>query len=147
MEPILATDTKPPARRNGREEPDQGSTGPAKARRRVLIVEDNLDTVHTLARLVQEMGHIADYAINGYAAMGLARRFRPDFILLDLGLPGMDGFDVCRRLKKEPGMEHTRFIAITGYAQEEYRQRSRAAGFDLHLTKPLDPRVLEKLLD
>jgi CheY-like chemotaxis protein len=147
MTPILATDSTPPGRRNNPDEASQGAPGRAKARRRVLIVEDNLDTVHTLARLVQEMGHVADYAINGYAAMELARRFRPDFVLLDLGLPGMDGFDVCRRLKNEPGMERTRFIAITGYAQEEYRQRSRAAGFDLHLTKPLDPRVLEKLLD
>jgi len=147
MTPALATDAKLPGRPGGKDAPDAASPGQEKVRRRVLIVEDNLDTVHTLARLVQEMGHIADYAINGYAAMELARRFKPDFILLDLGLPGMDGFDVCRRLKKEPGLEHSRFIAITGYAQEEYRTRSKAAGFDLHLTKPLDPRVLEKLLD
>ncbi len=125
---------------------DEVESAAQKARRRVLVVEDNLDTVHTLARVLQEMGHVVDYAINGYAAMELARRFKPDFILLDLGLPGMDGFELCRRLKRDEGLATTRFIAITGYAQEEYRQRSRDAGFDLHLTKPLDPRVLERLL-
>jgi CheY-like chemotaxis protein len=119
---------------------------PQKARRRVLVVEDNLDTVHTLARLLQEMGHVVDYAINGYAAMELAKRFKPDFILVDLGLPGMDGFELCRRLKREEVLAGTRFIAITGYAQEEYRQRAKDAGFDLHFLKPIDPRVLEQLL-
>ena len=112
----------------------------------MLVVEDNLDTVHTLARLLQEMGHVVDYAINGYAAMELAKRFKPDFVLVDLGLPGMDGFELCRRLKREATLAGTRFIAITGYAQEEYRQRAAAAGFDLHFLKPIDPRVLERLL-
>ena len=133
-------------RRNGHKPEDSAAPTPQKVRRRVLVVEDNLDTVHTLARLLQEMGHVVDYAINGYAAMELARRFQPDFVLLDLGLPGMDGFELCRRLKGEAGLVHTRFIAITGYALEEYRQRSKDAGFDMHLTKPLDPRVLEQLL-
>ena len=134
------------ASRKAAGESDEVEGGAQKVRRRVLVVEDNLDTVHTLARVLQEMGHVVDYAINGYAAMELARRFKPDFILLDLGLPGMDGFELCKRLKRDEGLATTRFIAITGYAQEEYRQRSRDAGFDLHLTKPLDPRVLERLL-
>jgi CheY-like chemotaxis protein len=140
----VAANSSGPAPKNGR--PADDATAPQKVRRRVLVVEDNLDTVHTLARVLQEMGHIVDYAINGYAGMELARRFKPDFILLDLGLPGMDGFELCRRLKREEGLAHTRYIAITGYAAEEYRQRSKDAGFDLHLTKPLDPRVLERLL-
>lgn len=127
------------------DEPQQGAV-PQKARRRVLVVEDNLDTVHTLARLLQEMGHVVDYAINGYAAMELAKRLKPDFILVDLGLPGMDGFELCRRLKREESLAATRFIALTGYAQEEYRQRAKEAGFDLHFLKPIDPRVLEQLL-
>jgi CheY-like chemotaxis protein len=124
---------------------EQGA-GTQKTRRRVLVVEDNLDTVHTLARLLQEMGHVVDYAINGYAGMELARRFKPDFVLIDLGLPGMDGFDLCRRLKREAGLADTRYIAITGYSQEDYRQRAKDAGFDMHFLKPLDPRVLEQLL-
>src|SRR3979409_2578086 len=70
--------------------------------RRVLVVEDNLDSVHTLAYLLSDMGHIVEYAINGYVALDVARRFRPDFALLDLGLPGMDGFKVGRQRRPDP---------------------------------------------
>lgn len=115
--------------------------------KRVLIVEDNLDSVHSLALLVQEMGHHVDYAINGYAALALAKRMRPDFVLLDLGLPGLDGFDVCKRIKGDPVLKTTRVIAITGYRQEEYRVKSKAAGCELHLVKPVDPKVFEQILD
>jgi two-component system CheB/CheR fusion protein len=114
--------------------------------RRVLVVEDNLDTVHTLSMLLREMGHEVKFAINGYAGVDIARSFRPEFVFLDLGLPGMDGFEVCKRLKAEPGMEKTRIIAITGYAQDEYRKRSQEAGCEIHLVKPLDPRFLDSLL-
>lgn len=117
------------------------------APKRVLIVEDNLDSVHSLVLLLQEMGHHVDYAINGYAALALAKRMRPHFVLLDLGLPGLDGFDVCRHLKGDPGTKAARVIAITGYRQEEYRTKAKAAGCELHLVKPVDPRVLEQLLD
>ncbi|HWA36354.1 MAG TPA: response regulator [Burkholderiales bacterium] len=116
------------------------------APRRVLIVEDHLDTVHTTARLLREQGHIVDYAINGYAALELAQRFQPDVIFLDLGLPGMDGFDLCGRLRREAGLERVRIFAVTGYAQEADRQRALAAGCDGHFAKPVDIRVLEKLL-
>jgi two-component system CheB/CheR fusion protein len=141
---------------------DQGSGGPnvaalkseadfasrkTLAPKRVLIVEDNLDSVHSLVLLLQEMGHQVDYAINGYAALALAKRMRPQFVLLDLGLPGLDGFDVCRRIKGDPGTKEARVIAITGYRQDEYRTRSKAAGCELHLVKPVDPKVLEQLLE
>jgi CheY-like chemotaxis protein len=115
--------------------------------KRVLIVEDNLDSVHSLALLVQEMGHHVDYAINGYAALALAKRMRPDFVLLDLGLPGRDGFDVCRRIKSDPWLKETRVIAITGYRQDEYRTKSKAAGCEIHLIKPVDPKVFEQILN
>lgn len=115
--------------------------------KRVLIVEDNLDSVHSLALLVQEMGHHVDYAINGYAALALAKRMRPHFVLLDLGLPGLDGFDVCRRIKDDPWLKETRVIAITGYRQDEYRTKSKAAGCEIHLIKPVDPKVFEQILN
>jgi two-component system CheB/CheR fusion protein len=114
--------------------------------RRILVVEDNLDTVHSLAFLLKDMGHEVEYAINGYAALDIARRMRPEFVFLDLGLPGMDGFEVCKRMKREPGLESTRIIAVTGYAQEEHRQRSQEAGCELHLIKPMDPAFLSSLL-
>jgi CheY-like chemotaxis protein len=114
--------------------------------RRVLLIEDNIDTVRSLAFLLSDMGHKVEYAINGYAGIEIARRFLPEFVLLDIGLPGMDGFDVCSRIKREPGLERTRVIAVTAWAQDEYRVRSRAVGCELHLVKPVPVRVLQDLL-
>src|SRR5215213_8909878 len=123
-----------------------GPTQTAAKPRRILIVEDNLDTVHSFALLLHDMGHKVEYAINGWVAIDVARRFRPQFVFLDLGLPGMDGFELCRRIKKEAGLESTRVIALTGYGQEEYRQRSSEAGCELHLLKPFDAKHIEDLL-
>ena len=114
--------------------------------RRILVVEDNLDSVHSLTLLLRDMGHYVEYAINGYAALDIAQRLRPEILFLDLGLPGMDGFEVCRRIRKEPGLGGARIIAITGYAQEEYRRKSHAAGCELHLIKPVSPQFLVSLL-
>jgi CheY-like chemotaxis protein len=117
------------------------------APKRVLIVEDNLDSVHSLVLLLQDMGHHVDYAINGYAALALAKRMRPQVVLLDLGLPGLDGFDVCKHIKADPGTRDARVVALTGYRQEDLQAKSKAAGCDLHLVKPIDPKVLEQLLE
>jgi CheY-like chemotaxis protein len=114
--------------------------------RHVLVVEDNLDSVHSLVFLLRDMGHHVDYAINGYAALEIAGRTRPEFVFLDLGLPGMDGFHVCKRMKSDPALTATRIIAITGYAGEDYRVRSKAVGCELHLVKPVTPQILEKIL-
>jgi CheY-like chemotaxis protein len=114
--------------------------------RRILVVEDNLDSVHSLTLLLRDMGHQVEYAINGYAALDTARRQRPEIVFLDLGLPGMDGFEVCTRIKHEPGLESTRVIAVTGYSADEHRVRSRAAGCELHLIKPVSPQFLVSLL-
>ena len=94
----------------------------------MLVVEDNIDTVRSFALLLREMGHEVEYAINGYAGLEVARRFRPEIVLLDLGLPGMDGFELCKRFKNDPVLRDARVIAVTGYAQEEYRTRALAAG-------------------
>ena len=115
--------------------------------RRVLVVEDNLDALHSLTYILRKEGHKVEFAINGYAALDIARRFRPEFVFLDLGLPGLDGFEVCSQLKSEAGFEVTRFIAVTGYAQEADRLRARAAGCELHIVKPADPLLLLKLLE
>jgi CheY-like chemotaxis protein len=114
--------------------------------KRVLIIEDNLDSVHTLALLVTDMGHVVEYAMNGYVGLDIALRFLPDFVLLDIGLPGLDGFEVCRRIKSKEILAHTRVIAVTGYAEDAYRARSRAVGCERHLVKPVPTRVLEELL-
>jgi two-component system, chemotaxis family, CheB/CheR fusion protein len=110
------------------------------------VVEDDIDSARSLTWILRDMGHVVEYAINGYVAVDIAAQFRPELVFLDLALPGMNGFEVCRRLKRQPGLEDTRIIAVTAYAQEEYRQRSKDAGCEGYIVKPLDPAVLNDLL-
>jgi CheY-like chemotaxis protein len=119
----------------------------ALAPKRILVVEDHLDSVHTLAFLLRDMGHTVEYAINGYVAVEIARHFRPDFVLLDLGLPGIDGFEVCRQMKRVPELSSTRVIALTALSQDEYRERATQAGCELYLVKPVKAAVLEHLFE
>ena len=113
---------------------------------RVLVVDDNLDTAETLRFLLRDMGHEVEFAINGRAALEVSRRFRPDLVFLDLGLPDFDGCELARLMKAEAGAERLRIIALTGRAGDEDRQRARDAGCDEFIVKPLDPRFLESLL-
>ena len=123
-------------------------SGPSEGaqRLRVLVVEDNLDQLRTLSMLLTLEGYEVDFAINRYAAIDVAERFKPDVILLDLGLPGLDGFDVCKWLRRHAGLERTHIIAVTGYGTEADRARSRAAGCEHHVTKPYDPQQLLALV-
>jgi len=114
--------------------------------RRILVVEANLDGVHSLVPLLRDMGHEVEYAINGYAALDVASRLRPEIVLLDLNLPGLSGFDVCRRIKANPALKAARVIALTAYTQDEYRQRATAIGCEQYPVKPVDPHELERLL-
>lgn len=116
------------------------------APKKVLVVEDNLDSVQVLVLLLRDMGHHVVYAINGKGALEVAKRMRPDFVLLDLGLPGIDGFEVCHQIKADPLLRSARVIALTAYGDEKHRIRSRAVGCEMHLLKPVSPRVLEELL-
>jgi CheY-like chemotaxis protein len=116
------------------------------ASRRVLLVEDHLDTVHSMAIMLKSMGHNVQFAINGFAAIDIARKFRPEFILLDIGLPDFKGDEIARQIKWEPGLEHTRIIAITGRSDDELRQRAIEAGCEELFVKPLSPVTLEELL-
>lgn len=111
----------------------------------VLVVEDNIDQAQTLCLLLESMGHRAEAATSGPAALDKARRVRPQVVLLDLGLPGLDGFEVARRLREEHG-EGMRIIAVTAYASDNDRRQSREAGCEIHLVKPADPRFIESLL-
>ncbi len=116
-----------------------------EGRRRVLVIEDNLDAVHSMAMLVRMMGHECEFAINGFAALQIAREFKPDLVLLDIGLPDVKGYDIAKQLRWEPGLEHTRIIAITALPEAD-RQRALDAGCDEFYRKPLDPVLLEQLL-
>ena len=126
--------------------PQLGSSRPAADRaRQILIVEDNADQAQTLKMFLSMRGHRLDIADSGPAAIELARRLRPDVVLLDLGLPGFDGFEVARRLRQEHGFA-MRIIAVSAYATENDRRQSLEAGCELHLVKPADPRFIESLL-
>lgn len=96
--------------------------------------------------LLREMGHEVDFAINGYVALDAVARTRPEFVFLDLGLPGLDGFHVCERIKRDPALASIRVIAITGYASAEYRARAAAAGCELFAAKPVSAEFFERLL-
>src|SRR5690606_8210696 len=112
----------------------------------ILLVEDNEDAAGALGELLAIWGHEVDIANEGPTALEKARRRPPDVVLLDIGLPGMDGYEVAKALRAEPGLERIRLIALTGYGQETDRRRSSLAGFDHHLVKPVDVDHLRRLL-
>jgi PAS domain S-box-containing protein len=117
------------------------------ARHRVLVVDDNEDAARSLARLlVRFHGQDVRVAHDGPSALELAATFRPEVVILDIGMPGMDGYEVARRLRSHPELRWPRLVALTGWGQEGDRQRSREAGFDCHLVKPVDPEALRALL-
>ncbi len=113
---------------------------------RVLVVDDNVDTANVIARLLKRAGHAAHLAYSGTEAIEVARTISPEVVLLDIGLPGADGYEVCRQLRAEPCCKGAKIIAISGYSQEEDRRRSKAAGFDHHLVKPVELQDLKALL-
>lgn len=114
--------------------------------RRVLVVDDNKDAADSMASLLRMQHHVVQTAYSGPAALGAARVFKPEIVFLDIGLPGMDGFEIARRLRQFPETRGSRLIALTGYGQEDDRRRSQEAGFDRHIVKPLDPHALSALL-
>src|SRR6266436_3797422 len=115
--------------------------GPA---RRVLVVEDNDDARETLRNLLHLFGHEVYEARDGDTGVEEARRLAPDVALIDIGLPGIDGYEVARRIRAD--VPRARLVAVTGYGQPDDLERARAAGFDAHLVKPLDPRQLQEVL-
>lgn len=123
------------------------STAPASVTAlRILIVDDNPDAGDSLAALLAISGHTVEVARSGPLGLEAARQLLPDVALLDIGLPGMNGYDLAQRLRNEPFGNEVTLIALTGYGQEDDRRRSAAAGFDHHLTKPADLAVLNELV-
>jgi len=116
------------------------------SRLKVLVVDDSVDAASTLSTLVQLMGHDAYAVHDGEAAVGCAEETRPDVVLLDLGLPGIDGLEACRQIRRHPWGSAMRIVAVTGWGQDDDRRRSAAAGFDEHVVKPIEAATLEQVL-
>lgn len=128
--------------------PDHGGKPPPKSavRRRVLVVDDNADGAASLTMLLDLMGHETRTAHNGLEAVSAAEAFRPDVILMDLGMPKLNGYDACRRIREQPWGKSVLIVACSGRGQDEDKRKTKEAGFDRHLTKPVDPAELETVL-
>ena len=114
--------------------------------RRVLIVDDNEDAANSLAMILKLSGHETTPVYTAEDALERASTFKPDVVLLDIGLPGMDGYEVAQKMRELPGLRGIRLVALTGYGRSDDRLRAREAGFDDHLTKPVEFAVLDRAL-
>jgi len=114
--------------------------------RRILVVDDNVDGATMLGMMLSFYGHDTRSAFSGPEALEVAAGFNPEVIFLDIGLPGMDGYEVARRIRADPQRKYVVLVAVTGWGSEADRLRSKNAGFDEHLTKPVEPRALEEVL-
>ena len=139
----------PAARAGGLPEPSAPAAPELAARpdaMRVLVVDDNEDAADLLAMSVRLMAHLVRVAHDGPTALQIAAQFQPDVALLDIGLPGMDGYALAQELRRRRGGDRQLLVAITGYGQEADQRRAREAGFDRHLVKPVDPETVLDLL-
>jgi CheY-like chemotaxis protein len=119
---------------------------PAPERLRVLVVEDHKDAANSLRILMTLFGHEARVAYDGPEGVRAATDWRPHVVISDIGLPGLDGFEVARELRRNPDTASVRLVALTGYGQPQDRENALEAGFDHFLTKPADPTALQQLL-
>ncbi|HWP48478.1 MAG TPA: ATP-binding protein [Candidatus Limnocylindrales bacterium] len=126
-------------------QPASGGKNPPH--RRILVVDDNTDAAVSLGKLLKLWGHEVQIAQDGPTAIELATSYRPEVVLLDIDLPGINGYEVARRFRQEPQLSQVVLIALTGYGQKEDPQRAREAGFDHHFTKPINLRALQRALE
>jgi CheY-like chemotaxis protein len=132
--------------------PDTGAEsrearGPGAVRHgRVLVADDNRDAADSLTLALQASGHQVWAAHSGGQALDVARRERPDVLILDIGMPDVDGYELARLIRAEPWGSHAALVAMTGWGQPQDKERARAAGFDVHLTKPVQPDEVDRVL-
>jgi len=127
-------------------EPDRAGSAYRPERRRVLLADDNVDGAESLRLNLEIQGHDVRVAFDGAAALDLADDFRPEIMVLDLGMPKLDGLEVCRRVRARQWGDDVTIIALTGWGQEQDRRRTLEAGFDHHLVKPVEPQALARLI-
>jgi PAS domain S-box-containing protein len=141
--PLVA---QPLAQDDGPKAGAQADQLPPRSGKRLLVVDDNKDAADSLAMLLRLQGHEARVAYSGMAAVEMTKTYTPDVVFMDIGMPGMDGYEVARRLRQQPGLENVVLAALTGWGQKEDRRRTAEAGFDHHLVKPPDPKAMEGVL-
>jgi CheY-like chemotaxis protein len=124
---------------------DEQVNGPS-TRRRVLVVDDSRDAAMSLGMMLKLMGNEVRTAHDGFEALEVAAVFRPDLILLDIGMPRLNGHETARRIREQPWGKGVVLVALTGWGQDEDRRRSEEVGFNSHMVKPIEPSALEKLL-
>jgi CheY-like chemotaxis protein len=120
----------------------EGKPSPAK----VLVVDDDVDTAQTFARLLTQLGHAVHYVTSSQMVLDVAKRIRPALIFLDIGMPGPDGWQLAALIRRELGYDEVRIVAVSGYGEPEHHRRSREAGFDAHVQKPVDMALLQSIL-
>ena len=113
---------------------------------RILVIEDHRDTAESLRMLLEVCGYLVTEAYSGPDGVKAAEQWRPDIVLCDIGLPGLDGYGVARKLRDNPATAQVRLIALTAYGEDEHHRRSYEAGFEYHLVKPVDPDALLSVL-
>jgi len=142
--PLAAVLAEEPAKGPGRKEPE--ASAEAGSGLRVLVADDNQDAADTLAMLLEIMGHTVRQVPDGEAAVRVAAEFNPQVVLLDIGMPKLNGYEACRQIRALPGGSAMTLVAVTGWGQADDRRRSQEAGFDQHLVKPVDPSALVELI-
>ena len=130
----------------GMKPPAPPPTAAPASLRRILVADDKVDGADSLAMLFTLKGHQVETAHDGPAALAAVRSFQPDIVLLDIGLPGMSGYEVAKHLQREPARKKMLLVALTGYCQPKDQLRSKQAGFDFHIVKPASPQALASLL-
>jgi CheY-like chemotaxis protein len=122
------------------------AAAPAVANRRVLVIDDNADAADTLVAILSLLGHDAVAAHSGADGLRAAEVCRPDVVFLDIGMPGMNGFEVAEAMRKMQGMDSVLIVALTAWRDDATRARAKSAGFDLHLTKPTSIERIEEII-
>ena len=135
-----------PAARGKSKAPADKRQGKKRAHKRILVVDDNPDQANSLGMLLRLMGHEVRLAYDGLQAVAAAEEFLPEAALIDIGLPGLNGYDVARRIRQHPKLAKIVLVAQTGWGQEDDHQRSKEAGFDHHIVKPVDPDALRRII-
>jgi PAS domain S-box-containing protein len=144
--PLLAEEAARDAA-HGRDIAPGTGARPGQAGRRILVVDDNVDAAESLMAVLNELGHDVRMVTEGKRVIDVARGFQPEAVLLDISLPDISGYDLASELRRSPAFERVCLVALTGYAQEEHRRRSREVGFDYHCVKPLDLATLDRIID